>query len=167
MATLNQNKDVRLLQAGLKVSRAAATLPQTVQNGGTAAIFTISGGRVLLTSLVGSVVTALGSTTSTLSLGYVNNQGGTSTTILGTAGTASSALVGAQFVSVPGGALITDQFGGSAASTGAAVASFKSPFLLNPGSITVSQSAANTPTGTVKWDCTYTPYDDGGQIAAA
>ncbi len=170
MASLIQNKDVLLIQSGIHVTRSAATLPQTVQSGGTAAIFSITGGRVLLSALVGSVVTALGSTSATLSLGFINTgtpTGATSATNLSTGGTVSNSVVGAQFVAVPGGALITDQFGGSANSLGAAVATFKAPILLNPGNITVSQSAANAPSGTVKWDCLYTPLDPGASVSAA
>lgn len=57
MATLLQLTQERRLLWGEHIARAAATLPQ----GANAPIFTIAGGRVLITALVGQVTVVLGS----------------------------------------------------------------------------------------------------------
>src|SRR5579859_6798280 len=103
MATLLQNKDVRLLAMGIKVSRAANTLPATT----TGNIFTVSGGRILVLALVGQVTVAIQNQACSLSINAVATAG--STLALCTAGPIINAPVGTHF-SLPssaGSALVT------------------------------------------------------------
>jgi hypothetical protein len=55
MSTLIQGDQIRALLRGIKVSRATAALPQTTAG----ALFTISGGKVLVTGLIGEVTTVI------------------------------------------------------------------------------------------------------------
>lgn len=58
MTAMIQGDQVRSLVCGLQVNRAAALLPATTQ----AAIFTVTGGKVLVTSLIGEVVVVMPAT---------------------------------------------------------------------------------------------------------
>lgn len=143
-----------LLEAlGAKVSRAAGALPATTQS----ALFTVSGGRVLVTGIVGQVGTAIQNqacntklvanpTTGTdvdicAVLNIANDEAGT---LYGITGTFSDALVGAN--------------AGATVFPGRAV-------VVAAGTIDLSTSATNT--GTVAWDLWYIPLDIGATVAAA
>jgi|SRR5579859_1085104 len=156
MATLLQNKDVRLLAMGAKVSRAAAGLPAST----TGNIFTVSGGRILMLALVGQVTTAIQNQACSLSINAVATAG--STVALCTAGSIINAAVGVHF-SLPssaGSALVTDL------ATGSGVQDvMTSPWLIDIGVLNQQTTATNT--GQVKWDMLYVPFDDGAQVVAA
>ena len=55
MSTLIQGNELRALHFGVRVEKAAFTLPATTST----AIFTVAGGRVIVTSLIGEVTTAV------------------------------------------------------------------------------------------------------------
>ena len=55
MTTLNKLSTYRQQMFGAKVDRAAASLPQTAQT----AYFTVAGGRVLVTAIIGEVTTII------------------------------------------------------------------------------------------------------------
>jgi hypothetical protein len=165
--SLYENKDVRHIQAGKKLTRTAAALP--LNAAGT--IFTITIGRILVNALVGYVTTALGGTAQTITIGHVNtaSPGGTSATCLGTSGSVTSLAATALIVANPGGATTISALEpgtGTNAGNGGAVTTMKSPYLLPPGSITITTNA-NNGTGAVQWDLLYTPMDDGAVVAAA
>lgn len=135
---------------GRKVERAAATLPAT----GTQTIFTVTGGRVLLTTLVGETVTATGATATTITINAVGSVNGL-TTALATATDYTSKSVGTEFAfSTLGGAAVV---GGAFNQNNETV--------LTPGTIQIVTSATNT--GTVKWTLMFIPLDDGATVTAA
>ena len=134
---------------GRKVERAAQTLPATA----TQTIFTISGGRVLLTTLAGEVVSATGATATNITINLVGSVNGL-TVALATATAATSLTVGTEFAFA---AL------GSAATVGAAF-NQNNETILTPGNIQIVTSATNT--GTVKWTLLYIPLDDGASVVA-
>ena len=76
MTTLIQNRDVRTISAGLAVSRTAATIPQTAAQN----IFTITGGRILLVALIGTVTTVIGGTATTVKVTNTPAAGNSGTT---------------------------------------------------------------------------------------
>ncbi len=146
---------IRTAQLGVKVDRATAVLPSgTLGN-----IFTVSGGRVLVTSLVGEVTTVLGAGANTITIGVAPTVGVGSATVLGTALTITTAAVGSHFSAAVSGAAVGD------VATQAGVVIPATGFLVNAGSITITTTA--TVTGSVKWSLTYIPYDDAGTVAAA
>lgn len=151
---------------GVLVSGAAKALPATA----TGDIFTVAGGRVLLTSLVGVVGTALGATVTTLSVGVHPTGGASANTALCTAGTVTSLASGTQ-VALPqavtsalvvGGASGVVA-GGSSGGTGVVIEN-GGIAIVSAGTINITTSA--TDTGTITWTVTYIPYDVGASITA-
>lgn len=139
---------------GVAVSRSAAVLPATTQ----AAIFTISGGRVLITSLIGTFTVAGSATATTLKI-TGNPTSGTDVD-LATATAVTSKEVGS-IITLPaaaGGAVVVTNAGGALVPLG-------SGLVLNAGTLDIVTSATNT--GQVKWDLTYVPIDAGASVSAA
>ena len=155
MTTLLQASAVRLITEGYLVSRATNTLPATA----TGNIFTVTGGRILIVSLVGEVTAAVQNQACTVAVGYAPTVGTGSTTALGTASSVIAAPIGTHVSFNPGGAAAVDL----ATQAGVTVPSTR--FLVDAGAITITTSATNT--GSVKWDLIYVPYDTNATVAAA
>lgn len=152
MATLNQLTDLRKLLWGTKVSRATATLPQ----GANAPIFTIAGGRVLITAIVGQV---------TVVLGAVGNMKLIATPTTGSAQdmcavVAAGTLAAGTMLSITGA--VGDAM---VAQNGVMKGISYDGIIVDIGTINLSLSGSST--GSVKWDLFYTPLDDGGVVTAA
>lgn len=152
MSTLIQGNELRTLLFGRKVDRDTAALPQTA----TGSLFSVSGGRILLTSIVGEVTTALGATLTNAKL--------VSTPTTGTAVDLCAVLAVA---SKEAGTLfgITGLFSDAmvGANAGAGVIP-RNPVVIPVGNIGLNTSANDT--GSVKWSVTYIPLDDGASVAA-
>lgn len=141
---------------GTPVYRAAALQPQT----GQAAIFTVAGGKVVVTGLVGEVVVTTPATTNTLKITGNPTAG---TDVDWTSATSTASLeVGAMIHLglTAGGALIIKSAGGGGAldAYNGRVAQIGTIDLVTSG------SAA---TGTIKWSLTYVPLDLGATVVAA
>ncbi len=154
MSVLNDGAAMLKAVLGIKVSRATATLPQTTQ----AAIFTIGTGRVIVTSLIGTVTTATGATATNLSV--TGNPTSGTDVVLGSVVASASKEIGATFT-------LPVTFGGTlqVQNAGAAGTPIGTGFILNPGTLDIITSANNT--GSIKWDLTYIPLDDGAVVTAA
>lgn len=141
------------LLRGVAVDRAAATLPQTA----TGALFTITGGRILVLAIVGEVTVVLGATA-------------TNAKILSTptTGTAVDLCAVAAIASKEAGALfgITGTFGDAmvVANAGATVLPDR-PIVVPIGAIGLNTSANNT--GSVKWTLRWLPLDSAAAVVAA
>lgn len=154
MTTLNDGSATRLSLKGLRVARAAASLPQSTA----AAIFTIAGGRVIITSLVGEVTTVIQTQANNTKL--IANPAGAGTSVdmcavLDISADEVGCLYG--ITGVPGDALI-------GANAGLTPDMLKGQ-VLNVGTIDLSCAASNT--GAIKWVLTYVPLDDGATVVAA
>jgi hypothetical protein len=153
MSTLIQGDQIRAILFGVRVDRATAALPQTATGG----LFTVSGGRVLLTSIVGEVTTAIQNQANNTKLvatpttGSVNDLSGT----VDVANLGIGGLLGA--TGLAGDALVK--------STGGGVSNLRNPVIVAIGTIGLSCAASNT--GSVKWSLTYVPLDGGAAVAAA
>lgn len=147
----------RALAFGRTVSGAAKVLPATA----TGNIFTVSGGRVIITGLIGTCTTVCTATATTVSIGVTPTVGTAVNTGIATATAVTSSEVGT-LVSANGaandGALIV----GSKA--GASVAYGGVNQVVNSGSITLTTSATNT--GAFQWTLSYIVLDDGAQVVA-
>lgn len=150
MASQISGKLLRNNVYGVKVERAAATLPATA----TGTIYTITGGRILLTTLVGESVTATGATATTITVNAVGSVNGL-TTALATATDFTSKTAGTEFA--------FSTLGGAATVGGAF--NQNNETVITPGTIQIVTSATNT--GTVKWTLMYIPLDDGATVTAA
>lgn len=146
---------IRTALLGVKVDRATAALPSNTLGN----IFTVTGGRVLITSLVGEVTTVLGAGANTITLGTAPTVGVGAAAALGSSLTITTAAVGSHFAAVTTGAVAGD------VATQAGVALPAAAFLVDPGAVTITTTA--TVTGSVKWTLTYIPYDDAGTVVAA
>jgi len=141
------------LMFGLHVARATATLPQTTQG----SLFTVSGGRIALTAIIGEVTVIIQTQANNTKL-IANPTVGTDVdlcavlsitadevgTLYGITGLFSDALVGA--------------------AAGATVIP-RNPVIIPEGTIDLHCAASNT--GAVKWDLWYVPLDTGASVAAA
>jgi hypothetical protein len=154
MATGIAGSQQKQLLFGTTVVRAAALLPQTT----TAAVFTIAGGRVLITTFVGDVAVVMPATANTVA---VNGAPTTGTAVVwASAVSTASKEVGSQ-ISLPGtvgGALVV-------ANAGCGVLS-DNVYVGNIGTITLT-TTGSAATGTVRWSLTYVPLDPGATVVAA
>lgn len=138
-------------QIGQKVERAAAALPQTA----TANLFTVAGGRVRITSIVGEVTAIIGAVAnatrllSTPTVGAVANLSGTVEM--------NGAVVGLQFG-------ITGTAAGAALLANALAPAQADPVLVSPGTIGVSCAGNDGGGGRMKWTLHYVPFDDGATV---
>lgn len=155
MSVIIQGPQIRQILLGTKVDRAAALLPQTA----TGSLFTITGGRILVTGLVGEVTVATGAVATTGAI--------TSTPTVGTAVTLASATaitskeVGS-LITLPltgGTALVVNNAGGSGQLPGHA------PYVVPAGALGLTTSASDT--GQIKWSLTYVPLDNAATVVAA
>jgi hypothetical protein len=155
MTNIQGINSYRDLVLGKSVARAAAVLPATTQ----AAIFTVSGGKVLVTSLIGEVVVALSATANTVKV-TGNPTAGTDVDFCAV-GTTTSKEVGS-ILSLPGvvasALTVNNAGGGNPISPTGQVAQI--------GTIDLVTSATQA-TGTVKWTLTYIPIDNGATVTAA
>lgn len=148
-----QGAEIRKLLLGQKVDRAAAALPQTAAG----TLFTVTGGRILLTSIVGQVTTVIQT--------QANNTKLQSVPTVGTAVDLCAVLdisadeVGCLYGIT--GTLATAMVGANAGATVAPSAALVVPV----GAIKLNCAASNT--GAVKWSLTYVPLDSGASVAAA
>ena len=154
MTTIIKNADVRTITFGISVSRATAALPATALG----AIFTVTGGRIMIRSLVGEVTTIIQAQACTVKV--------TSTPTTGTAVDLCAASASISGLEV-GGRLALPAAAATAMVTGNAGATQNdlTRWLVPIGSIGITTSATNT--GSVKWDLVYVPFDSGAQVVAA
>jgi hypothetical protein len=158
MATVVQGTQSRFLHYGTVVTKAAQAFPQTA----TATLYTVTGGNILVTLLLGEVTTVVQSSDPVLTLGCgTPTIGGT----LDTDGIATSTTLASQEVgtlvtvaasSGLGGALVVGSLAGSAAF-------LSTPFVVSAGTITWTTGASKT--GAMKWYLTYIPLDDGASVS--
>ncbi|NUT23283.1 MAG: hypothetical protein HOV77_29285 [Hamadaea sp.] len=156
MSTLIQGDQLRSLLCGVKVQRATATLPQTTAG----ALFTVFGGKVLITSLVGEVTTVIQTQADNTKLTFDPVDAGATQDLCAVLDITGDA-VGTCY-SLTGTPATAMQDALNFLPSNKVLAQ---PLVLKPGSILLDCAASNT--GSVKWDLTYIPLDNGASVAAA
>lgn len=151
MASMIPGKALRNALYGIRVDRAAATLPAT----GNQTLFNIAGGRVIITGIIGEVTTVASATATNIKLTSVG-------TAIGGSGTDMASNVAITSAAV--GTLYSPTAIGSAGQVGAAVTQ-NNEEILPVGLIRLTTDATNT--GAMKWTLTYIPLDDGATVTAA
>lgn len=141
-----------LMGLGASVSKGATTLPATT----TANLFTITGGRILMTGIVGEVTTVVQTQACNLSISSDPTVAGTSVALCGVLNI-SADTVGTLY-SITG--TVSD-----AMVDGLAVRGMTMPLIIQAGAIVWTTSATNT--GAVSWKMWYQPLDSGVVVAAA
>lgn len=167
MSQSSSGVQLRQGSLGTYVAGAAKALPATA----TAGIFTISGGRAIITHLSGIVATTIQNQACTLSLGFTPSGGANVPTALATA-TSIINLASGSFVAAP-----QNQAGLVVAGTGIGILSPGNGAtsvcslpgdggiaIAGVGTVTITTSATNT--GTIQWSLCYVPLDPSAVIAA-
>ena len=150
----NQNRDVfTSIALGFHVARSTAALPQST----TGNLFTVSGGRVLVTMLFGQVTTAIQATDPVAKITSTPTTG-SAVDIASTVDLSSLEIGGLIIAEGDTTALIKVNGGGGGP------ANFM-PWICPAGTIDLITSASKT--GNVKWDLWYLPLDEGAAVAAA
>jgi len=156
MADTNSNRDIITTYGlGFAVEKASATLPATsTQN-----LFTIAGGRVMVTALIGEVTTVVQAQANNLKV-----------TSVPTTGSAVDIASNLDINGFEAGALLVVEGDGTAligtsAGAGFAPALNALPFILPIGTLRIATSATNT--GASKWKLFYQPLDVGASVASA
>jgi hypothetical protein len=159
MGNFIQGTQLRTLNQGVIVTKAAANLPQSA----TATLYTVAGGAVLVTGLIGIVTTAVASSDPVLSLGTAPTTGTAETSGIASTTVLTSAEIGTIVTVQPSsglpGALVVMA---SAAKAGNTVF-LANPFVVSAGTITWTTGASKT--GAMKWYLTYVPLDDGASVS--
>lgn len=165
MAAYIQGIALRTLRSGLLVKKLAQTPPNS---GSSATLFTVAGGMVTVTSMVGRVSTVLSGTTGAVSLGATPTVGAAGAQVAGIAaatvvggGEAGTAFAVAATIA---GAPTTLANGGASGVAGKSPFLAQSAFVVNAGIITITTSVA-TMTGAIDWYLTYLPLDDGASVS--
>lgn len=163
MSTLLKGDELRTLLLGLRVEKAAFTLPATTST----AMFTVSGGRVIITSLVGEVTTAVQAQACNLNV-TIDPDGAGAAADLVAATEINGDAVGTFYTvsGVQADLLGSQTTGGTQVPTHAlARVGVGGGFMVPEGSILLKTSATNT--GATSWTLTYIPLDNGASVAAA
>ena len=146
MSTLISGSELRTILFGTRVTKSTGTLAAT-----TIPLFTISGGLVAVTSLVGRVTTAI-----TVANSYKLQHNPTAGT---TKELCTAADIGTTDTAV--GEILVPKIGSSLA-VGAAAE--QNPIILETGQI---ESVSAGTDGVILWALTYVPLDDGASLVAA
>jgi hypothetical protein len=159
MATSTQLKQIRNAALGFLTFHAGQVVPTVALSPQT--IYTVSGGPILIVSLMAKVSTVMSGTAYTLTVGLTPTEGAGSSApaALASAGTFTSLEVGtmASLGATAGAALVT----GANAST---ILLKQPPVFCSPGVITLTGSA--TQTGALKWYLNWIALDDASNVVA-
>jgi hypothetical protein len=158
MSVLNPNSAFMLAQYGPRVTKATGVLAN-----GETSLFTIAGGKVLITGLLGTVTVAVGATASNAKLVFDPTAAGTDFDLC-TATAITSDAVEQQYtiagtVESVGALLVTG-------AVGQCNPFFTDPLSLTPGAIHQNLSA-DPVGGEITWYVWYLPIDVGATVVAA
>jgi len=143
---------------GIRVDRATAALPQ----GTNAAIFTIAGGLVLMTAIVGEVTTVIASVANSAKLtAYPTAAAAADTDLCAALDVGTTPCDVGDLLSitgVPGSAMV-------ASDVGSVETMLPKGVILQEGALHLACTASQT--GNIKWSIWYMPLEKGGYVVAA
>lgn len=159
MTTMIQGDQLRAIALGARVRKSGVSPANA-----TTPLFTVTGGKVLVTSIVGVVTTAMSATVTSLSLSHDPTVGSAGALCAATVVTSDEAgtLYGVSGVAA---ATLSVQTEGGAEVPSAAFAKAGAGVVLAAGALGQVGTAVNT--GVVEWTVTYVPIDDGASVVAA
>lgn len=140
---------------GILVSKAAADLPA----GTTGKLFTIAGGRVLVSLILGEVTTVIQTQANNTKLQFDPTDTGATQDLCAVLDISADAVGTMYHISGTPSDALRDNLNFA---RGGLVAA---PLVLKPGDILLNCAATNT--GQAKWDLVYKPLDAGATVAAA
>jgi hypothetical protein len=164
MSVIIQGSQLRQIDLGIRVEKGPVTNPQTAST----ALFTVTGGKVAITSLVGIVTTVQGATANSFNLTYTPSGGSAADISAATVCTSDAAGTYYTITGVAADLVSAQKVGGTEVPT---VTYAPTPTFLT-GALVVGAGALNlkasgSNTGATTWVLTYVPIDDGAAIAAA
>lgn len=154
MTVMIDAASVRGVTTGILVERAAATTPQGVDG----ALFTITGGRIVLVAVVGEVTVALENLTNNTRLKFNPDATGVDQDICANLNTQNFAI--GELLTITGtvgDAMVNDLLIGNG--------TLASPLVLSEGDIELD--CANSRTGEISWAIIYVPLDSAAVVVAA
>lgn len=164
MSVLNQGGAFTRGLLGTAVRRPTATIPQTA----TGTLFTVTGGRVLVTGIVGEVTTILGAV-GNLNLVHDPDGAGAVGDLCAATACGTDAVGTLYTISGVAADLLSEQ---TVAGTEAPTHVFAlmgalagKGIVLPAGALGLKASASST--GSIKWDLFYVPLDEGASVVAA
>jgi hypothetical protein len=160
MSVLIQGDQVRAVSLGIKVEKAAAILPAT----GLQTLFTVSGGRVLVTLLLGEVTTVFDGTVNSLNVVHDPTVGAVGDLNAATVCTSDAAGTLYTVTGIQAALMGTQKEGGTEVPTHVVAVAPLTPFVL-PAGVTKLQTTATDTTGATKWTICYVPIDAGASVA--
>lgn len=155
MGTLVKGTAYRSLAFGPSVVRPASVVPQT----GTGTLFTVAGGRVLVTGITGIIAVAGSSTDAALQLNTLPTVGSTAPMHAAMAATTS----------YPAGGIFSVDGNPATAMTlnvGVGQISDSGGIIVPAGLIRLTTTASNA-TLSIQWTLLYVPLDDGANVVAS
>lgn len=156
MTVIIQGGQLLTIAEGTQVNKTAVTLPATA----TLPIFTVSGGRIIVTSLVAEITTIVQAQTCLVKFLSTPTTGSAVDLCIATAADITGLEVGGKLTLPPAIATKT-----VIANAGAILLSPSRADLIAIGTIGFNTSATNT--GALKFSMTYIPYDAGATVVAA
>lgn len=170
-----QGNQVRSIALGIKVSKSAGL----TQNAGTN-LFTVSGGLVAVTALVGRVTTAVAGTASlTMKLQHTPS-GGSAGDLCAATGITSDAAgtlyslvsgVATDLLSVQSVSTLAESDGSQVPASEVPTVTFaqllRQPIVLPAGTVSALCSNHSPGSAAIAWSLVYVPFDDGASVAAA
>lgn len=162
MSTVINGDQLRALVLGMRVQTAAVTNPQTASTD----IFTVTGGLVLITSLVGVVTTVQGGTANSFNLTYTNSGGSAADIAAATVCTSDAAGTIYTITGVAADLLSAQKIGGTEVPTVTYGTQMVNGGIIVPAG-TMQLKASGNNTGATQWTLTYVPIDLGASVAAS
>lgn len=141
---------------GRVVERATAALPQSTAS----ALFTVTGGRVLITSIVGEVTTVIQTQADNTKLQFNPDAAGATQDLCAVLDITADAVGTLYSVTGTPGTAMQDALNFMSSDKMLA-----RPMILKAGAIELNCAASNT--GSVKWTLSYWPLDAGAAVTAA
>jgi len=160
MPSNSRNTAMREIAFGFRVKRNAAVLPATATS---TPYFTVAGGLVQVTSLIG-ICTAAGDATATTLLFSAVPTVGAANNMCGASASLASAVIGV-LVSLDGTA-ITTALQATGVTVGGNIGGCAKPVVVGIGTINAVTANTNA-TLAFRWVLTYVPMDDGASVVAA
>ena len=161
MSVLIQGDQMRALLMGVRVNKAAAVLPATT----TGTLFTVSGGRVLVTALIGEVTTVFDGTVNSLNITHDPTVGAVGDLCAATVCTSDAAGTLYSITGVAADLLSAQKVTGTEVPTHVFVQAFQTKGIVLPAGTLGLKTTGTDTTGATKWTLTYIPIDDGASVA--
>jgi len=161
MTTLIDPNTVRSIALGVAVQKATAILPAT----GLQTLFTVSGGRVLCTLLIGEVTVVFDGTANSLNVVHDPDVGAVGD--LSAATVCTSDIAGTLYTvhGIQAALLGTQKEGGTEVPTHVTAKSPVGGGFVLPAGVTKLQTTGTDTTGSTKWTLCYVPIDANATVA--